>query len=100
MSIFDVSFKGAYFSEALILCRFNIVGDGLNGGRHMVFGPLGLWGGLWAVSKVESSEDASSFPRFILLGSFSDTLLVVSILDILLFLGSFAVLKGFSNIES
>ena len=52
------------------------------------------------MSKVESSEDASSFPRFILLGSFSDTLLVVSILDILLFLGSFAVLKGFSNIES
>ena len=42
MSVFDVSFKGAYFSEALILCRFNIVGDGLNGGRHMVFGPLGL----------------------------------------------------------
>ena len=39
-------------------------------------------GGLWAVSNVESSVRAPRIPRFILLGSFSDTLLVVSILDI------------------
>ena len=42
----------------------------------------GLWGGLWAVYKVESSAWAPRLPRFILLPSFSDTLLVVSILDI------------------
>ena len=42
----------------------------------------GMWGDLWAVSKVESSVRAPCLPRFILLESFSDTLLVVSILDI------------------
>ena len=36
--------------------------------------------GLWAVSKIERARASS--PRFILLASFSDTLLVVSILDI------------------
>ena len=42
-----------------------------------------LWGScLWAVSKVESSAHASRLPKSILLGSFSDNLLVVSILDI------------------
>ena len=41
-----------------------------------------LWGSLWAVSKVDRSARAPCLPRFILLGSFSDTLLVVSILDI------------------
>ena len=44
-----------------------------------------VWGGggtLWAVSKIESSVRAPHLLRFILLGSFSDTLLVVSILDI------------------
>ena len=38
--------------------------------------------GLWAVSKVESLACVPRLPRFILLISFSDTLLVVSILDI------------------
>ena len=42
----------------------------------------GMWGDLWAVSKVESSVRAPCLPRFILLESFSDTLLVVSVLDI------------------
>ena len=47
----------------------------------------GLWGwggggGLWAVSKVESLARAPRLLRFTLLVSFSDTLLVVSILDI------------------
>ena len=42
----------------------------------------GLWGGLWAVSRVESSACAPRPPWFILLVSFSDILLVVSILDI------------------
>ena len=37
--------------------------------------------GLWAVSKVDNSARAPHLPRFILLKSFSDTLLVVSILD-------------------
>ena len=37
--------------------------------------------GLWAVSKVDNSARAPRLPRFILLKSFSDTLLVVSILD-------------------
>ena len=41
-----------------------------------------LWGSVWAVSKVESSARALHLPRFIMLASFSDTLLVVSILDI------------------
>ena len=41
-----------------------------------------LWGSLWAVSKVDRSARAPCLQRFILLGSFSDTLLVVSILDI------------------
>ena len=44
-----------------------------------------VWGGggegLWAVSKVDNSARAPRLPRFILLKSFSDTLLVVSILD-------------------
>ena len=38
--------------------------------------------GLWTVSKVESLARAPRLPRFILLISFSDTLLVVSTLDI------------------
>ena len=47
-------------------------------------GCLGLWreGGLWAVSKIESSARLHCLPRFILLVISSDTLLVVSILDI------------------
>ena len=47
----------------------------------------GLWGArgvLWAVSKFEILVRAPSLPRFILLVSFSDTLLVVSILDMIL----------------
>ena len=39
-------------------------------------------GGLCVVPKVESSARAPRLPRFILLVSLSDTLLVVSILDI------------------
>ena len=46
----------------------------------------GVGEGLWAVSKVERSTRAPRLPRFILLISlsdtFSDTLIVVSILDI------------------
>ena len=48
-------------------------------------GCLGLWrggGGLWAVSKIESSARLHCLPRFILLVISSDILLVVSILDI------------------
>ena len=42
-----------------------------------------VWGGgLWVVPKVESLARAPLLRRFTLLGSFSDTLLVVSILDI------------------
>ena len=41
-------------------------------------------GGLWAVSKVERTARTRTprFPRFILLASFSDTLLMVSIIEI------------------
>ena len=39
-------------------------------------------GGLWAVSKVESSTRVPCLLKFILLVNFSDTLLVVSISDI------------------
>ena len=39
-----------------------------------------VWGSLWAVSKVESLVHTSRHPRFILLGSFSDIFIVVSIL--------------------
>ena len=45
-------------------------------------GWAGRWGGLWAVSKVESSARAPRLPRFIQLVSFIDTLLVVWTLDI------------------
>ena len=41
----------------------------------------GVGRGLWAVSKVESLARIPCLPRFIRLASFSDTLLVVSILD-------------------
>ena len=59
------------------------------GGRYLCGGShprgssalSGLWGSLLAVSK-ESSARGPRLPRFILLGRFSDTLLVVSILDI------------------
>ena len=48
-----------------------------------LFQALGGGGGvLWAVSKVKSSERAPRLLRFIMLVSFSDNLLVVSILDI------------------
>ena len=53
-------------------------------GDHVCLGPFkGVGGGSsWAVSGVESSVHAPHLPRFIQLGSFSDTLHVVSILDI------------------
>ena len=43
---------------------------------------VGEGGGLWALSKVETSARAAHLPRATLLVNFSDTLLVVSILDI------------------
>ena len=45
------------------------------------FRAVGGGGGLWAVSKVESSARAPRLPRFIQLVSFIDTLLVVWTLD-------------------
>ena len=42
----------------------------------------GRGGGLWALSKVETSARASHLLRATLLVNFSDTLLVVSILDL------------------
>ena len=69
-------------------------------GSHWPFRGCGRGGGsLWPVSKVGSSARAYvralCLPRFILLGGFSDTLLVVLILDIVYdcHLGGFAVLK-------
>ena len=57
-------------------------GGGADGCKGYSLALPGLRGSLWAVSKVESSACAPRLPRFILLGSFSDTLLVVLILDI------------------
>ena len=60
-------------------------------------GPRGIGGGgvLWAGSMALRAR-APRFPRFILLVSFNDTLLVVSILDILWlpFVAAFAALRG------
>ena len=42
----------------------------------------GCGGSLWVVSKVKSLGRPPPLPRFIQLGSFSDTLLVASILEI------------------
>ena len=51
---------------------------------RMALGPFGAVGrgGLMGIDQVESSARAPCLPRFILRGSFSDTLIVVSILDI------------------
>ena len=49
---------------------------------------------LWAASKVKSSPHTPCLPRFILLGSFSDTLLVVSILDIIAICSRFCSPEG------
>ena len=59
-------------------------GAGWGGMGINPFWAWGLWGGGqgWAVTKVESSARAPRLPTFILLLSFSGTLLVVSILDI------------------
>ena len=65
----------------------------------------GLWGGRgWLVGCVQSRKLNVSAPRlsrFILLVSFSDTLLVVSILDItyvaMSFVTAFAVLEGLNK---
>ena len=60
----------------------------------------GGWGNLWAVSKVQTSVRAPRLPGFILLRSFSDTLLVVSVLDIVYetFVAASAFLKGLISI--
>ena len=64
----------------------------------------GLWGedgGLWIVSRIESSLHAPcvpDLPRFILLVRFSDTLLVVSILDIAVGIcGHFCISEGVNH---
>ena len=64
----------------------------------------GLWGedgGSWIVSRIESSLHAPcvpDLPRFILLVRFSDTLLVVSILDIAVGIcGHFCISEGVNH---
>ena len=61
-------------------------GPWCGGARAWVPVPVSLdrGGGLWAVSKVERTARTRTprFPRFILLASFSDTLLMVSIIEI------------------
>ena len=84
------------FVHLRVVC-FNAGGDFFGGFwslfRSMVWGSPGLGpracivgpgGGLWAVSKVERTARTRTprFPRFILLASFSDTLLMVSIIEI------------------
>ena len=56
-------------------------------------------GGLWAVSKTGSSARAPCLQRFILLVSFRDTLLVVSILDIVYDCHLFAICSRFCSPE-
>ena len=70
---------------------FAVLGGGGNGwcinnGFFLAWvSPFRAVGSIWAVSKVESLPRACApcHPKRILLGSFSDTLLVVSILDII-----------------
>ena len=59
-----------------------------------------VWGGgvgLWDVSRVESSTRAPRLSSFILLGSSSDTLLMVSILDMV---SAFSVLVGVKEVKA
>ena len=53
--------------------------------------------GLWDVSRVESSTRAPRLSSFILLGSSSDTLLMVSILDMV---SAFSVLVGVKEVKA
>ena len=79
------------WGAGLFLCPLGIWGgpgfSGISGGygarRAVGFALSGLWGGggcFWAVSKLEYSAHTPLLSSFILLLSFSDTLLVVSIL--------------------
>ena len=58
---------------------WGVVGGAGWDGWGLVF--FGRWGRVWTVINVENSACVPRFPRFILLVSFSHTLLVVSILD-------------------
>ena len=62
-----------------------------------VCGGGGGGGGLWDVSRVESSTRAPRLSSFILLGSSSDTLLMVSILDMV---SAFSVLVGVKEVKA
>ena len=68
---------GIYGDVYWLLCVFVCVCVCVGGGGGWVGGA-----GLWSVSKVESPARAPCLLMFILLVSFSGTLLVVSILDI------------------
>ena len=70
------------------------VGGG-GGGGWGVGGGGGV--GLWDVSRVESSTRAPRLSSFILLGSSSDTLLMVSILDMV---SAFSVLVGVKEVKA
>ena len=92
------SLSGCIASRCIVFFGCCGIGGGCLGGRRGACGEVGsgfalalsgLWeggGSLWPVSKVGSSARACvralCLPRFILLGGFSDTLLVVLILDI------------------
>ena len=60
---------GVTLKKQVLSIGFFHLGGGGGGGGAGVF--------LWTASKVKSLAHASHFPRFILLISFSDTLLVV-----------------------
>ena len=64
------------------------------------FGPFRAVGKLTGCVKVELGECAPCLPRFILLGSFSDTLLVVSILDIIAICRRFCSPEGVKSADS
>ena len=86
-------FLGWLVGGGVALCWAGLGGWGLG------FSRLSEGGGLWAVSKVGSLEHSPCLQRFILLVSFRDTLLVVSILDIVYDCHLFAICNRFCSPE-
>ena len=78
---------GGALLVVLVLAPFAVLGGGVIGGSCGLGGPFRAVGGLMGCARGPGPPQmlgarAVHLPRFILLGSFGDTLLVVSILDI------------------
>ena len=85
------------FPWCVCVCVCGGGGGGVWGGRGGGGGGGGGSVGLWDVSRVESSTRAPRLSSFILLGSSSDTLLMVSILDMV---SAFSVLVGVKEVKA